>query len=229
MGLANIAKTKGAADNAASRLSNKRGAVAIRVSEKPGHGILVSPLGAAPAGTALKLHQPEVQGLPLTTALSGARSPEGRVTHRTAPGDLVVLEAAFIEGDTLVCGRIAGRIHDGMSGPVQVMKALARISAANVHKGGFSQWVSIPDPLAARVMRSAGDVEALVMSQVGREFPGGEVSFFMRSRTGRQEFKMDPGEKASAYVRGSTRASKPAAKCWVPSRSSMARAMSRAF
>ncbi len=48
MGLANIAKTKGAADNAASRLSNKRGAVAIRVSEKPGHGILVSPLGAAP-------------------------------------------------------------------------------------------------------------------------------------------------------------------------------------
>ncbi len=75
MGLANIAKTKGAADNAASRLSNKRGAVAIRVSEKPGHGILVSPLGAAPAGTALKLHQPEVQGLPLTTALSGARSP----------------------------------------------------------------------------------------------------------------------------------------------------------
>ncbi|CAH1689268.1 conserved hypothetical protein [Hyphomicrobiales bacterium] len=200
MGLANIAKTKGAADNAASRLANKRGAVAVRVAEKPGYGILVSPLGAAPAGTELKLHQPDVQGLPLVTALTGARSPEGRVTHRTAPGDLIVLEAAFIEGDALVCGRVAGRIHDGMSGPVQVMKALARISAANVHKGGFSQWVSIPDPLAARVMRNAGDVEALVMSQIGREFPGGEVSFYMRSRAGRQEFKMDPGEKAAAYV-----------------------------
>lgn len=201
MGLGNIAKTKGAADNAASRLATKRGAVAIRVSDKPGHGILVSPLVSAPAGTELRLLQPEVQGLPLATALAGARSPEGRVTHRTAPGDLIVLEAAYVDGDALVCGRVAGRIHDGMSGPVQVMKALARISAANVHKGGFTQWVSIPDPLAARVMRSAADVEALVNSQVGRDFPGGEVSFFMRSRAGRQEFKMDPGEKPAAYVK----------------------------
>lgn len=201
MGLANIAKTKGAADNAASKLVSKRGAVAIRVSEKPGHGILVSPLGAAPAGTELRLQQPEIQGLSLASALAGARSAEGRVTHRTAPGDIIVLEAAFVEGDALVCGRVAGRIHDGMSGPVQVMKALARISAASVNKGGFTQWVSIPDPLAARVMRTAGDVEALVMSQVGREFPGGDVSFFMRSRAGRQEFKMDPGEKPAAYLK----------------------------
>jgi len=185
MALGNFAKAARTADASVKKLAENRSAVPVCLGSTPYEGVLVTDCAAGKRGVKVRLKSaPDLRGLSLDDAINGKVGFDGKVIHATAPNDVIVFESAYLDGDTLICGKIAGRIHDGIGARVQIMKALVRVSFSSVSKRGITQYACVADPGAAKMARNREDVEAIVKAQFAREFPGGRRSFFLRSKTG---------------------------------------------
>jgi len=152
-----------------------------------GH-LLVNAFGTE-AGTRVAIKQ--------SVAVRGGRTLQEAVKGSTkvpplTKGDVIVFESSYAEDGVARVGQVAVRTHDAMSGPVQVLTAMARPSQSKVSKRGAWQTLLVADGENAVMARSYSDVEAAFAKVAQKAWPGGAPGFIIRSEHGTGEFIAEP-------------------------------------
>lgn len=142
--------------------------------------LLDGPLG--PGGTPVRLVQkPGSYGLSMDEITRGGKRGEREISA-SGPGDVLVFENGYMEGDVLTVGKLGTRIHEGMTGPVQVARLLARPSKSSVSKRGVTQFATLVDPSVATVVRTREEFAAFARQHLVNEWPGGSFGLLLRTR-----------------------------------------------
>ncbi len=155
----------------------------VRVEPDGATGFVVLSNGNARQGSRLRLVDGRSGKRPaLADVLAGNRADaSGKEVPRTGPGDVILFESAYQRGEELLCGPVAARMHDGMRGPVQAMRVLARPTALAVTNKGAIQSVKLADPASAERISDLEGFLDFARRMAARPFPGGSLGFILRN------------------------------------------------
>ena len=180
MSLSGLSRAK---NEVVADLLHESGVAVIRLQDGLASALVMFGNHMVPAGRTLPIA--EAPGIPaaasIGSAIGGRKAADGSDVPRSAAGDVLILERAAIHEGTLHCGRVLGRMHDGMEGKVQVMRILARPSGIKVTEHGAFQFVTLLDPGGARKVSTPEDFLRLAQEGAARRWPGGTSGFLLRN------------------------------------------------
>lgn len=169
--------------------------VAVKIEAVQGQtiqvGLLIdSPLGKA--GTRFNLVQPaSIRGITIGDIATGRPERDGvRAIHRSRPGDILVFDRGLVDGQNLLVGKLATRMHDGLTGPVQAARVYARPGRSSVSKRGAIQFTTLADPGRAIVTADEEQFRAFAAKSFAA-WPGGRHGFILRDATNTIEILAD--------------------------------------
>lgn len=142
-------------------------------------GYLILPAHNTKEGTRIIVEQ--VENMPNYSSLHNIFSGD----NPSKKDDIIFFESSFLRNGKAIVGPIIGKTNENMSGPVQIMSALLRITGVKVSKKGAAQYATIINPEKSKIVKSYEDIHNFLEEIKKITWPGGAYGFILRTDLGK--------------------------------------------